>query len=84
MRELIGELANTYSDRRPMMLDVLQQTHRTVQQSFTALCLAWINELPDSGIDDRNRASAEVCRKLIEAYCERTGEDKIPDRFPMI
>lgn len=84
MKEIVDELANTFCDRRPMLLNVLRHTHPTLQQYFTGLCLAWINELPHCGIDERNRASAETCRKLVEAYCEWTGEDKIPDKFPMV
>lgn len=84
MKEIVNELANTFSNMRPMLLKVLRYTHPTVQQYFTGLCLAWINELPHCNIDDRNRASAETCRKLVEAYCRSTGEEKIPDKFRMV
>lgn len=84
MKEIVDELTNTYESRSELMLNVLRELHPTLQQTFTGLCLAWINELPQCRIDDRNRSSAGVCRKLVELYTDDTGEEKIRDKFMMI
>jgi hypothetical protein len=44
--------------------------HRTLQQSFTRLCAAWLEHLaflPDNYYDARNEASVEYARKAVEA-----------------
>jgi hypothetical protein len=49
------------------------------------MALAWINELAvNCRIDDRNRASHGVCRRLVELYTADTGKDKITDKFFMV
>jgi len=42
--------------------------HRTLQQGFTRLCIAWLKRLadPDFMFDDRNKASVELAKRLKE------------------
>ena len=46
----------------------LLREHRTLQQSFTRLCKAWIKtlgEAPDACFDGRNEASRAFAKKLM-------------------
>jgi len=42
----------------------MENQHRTLQQGFTRLCVAWLKRLaePDYHYDDRNKASVRLAR----------------------
>jgi hypothetical protein len=44
--------------------------HRTLQQSFTKLCLKWIEYVgsEEYHFDGRNQDSHETCKKLVEGF----------------
>jgi hypothetical protein len=46
-----------------------ESEHRTLQQSFTRLCIAWIATCadPDYRHDLRNEASHEVCKAIVQS-----------------
>lgn len=47
----------------------MAQEHRTLQQNFTRLCVAWLEHLAslqDGQFDLRNQASVELARKLAQ------------------
>ena len=82
---LIERLCNCYcSNRREKFLDAMVRLHPTVQQVFTGLCLAWVNQHAVNRWDERNRASGKVCEQLRFLYGVDTGEDNIRDTFPMV
>lgn len=58
--------------------------HRTLQQSFTRLCLAWLNHVgnDDYRYDGRNEASHKIAKELIEMYTEKHGY--VPNYLPLI
>ena len=46
-----------------------KHAHRTNQQTFTSITLAWIKkcaELEDWQVDGRNEQSVNICKKLVE------------------
>ena len=49
--------------------------HRTLQQSFTRLCLRWIEHVSNSEYrtDGRNQQSKEVCQKIVNDFREKNG-----------
>lgn len=84
IRKAIDDLIQYGYNDRDKFIKEMKERHRTEQQMFAGLILAWINEYAESPTDDRNKASVEVCQLLVELYHGLTGERKIKDKFPMI
>ena len=61
------------------LADEFQGADRTIQQSFTRLCVEWLKVCADEGYlyDERNEASHEVAKLLME------GHEDLPD-LPLI
>lgn len=82
-RELVGKITDYVNgmsqDPRPF-LAAMSIEHRTLQQSFTRLCLAWIQHVAseDYKTDPRNEASKRVCVDIVETIC---GNDPVPLHF---
>ena len=55
-----------FKKRIDLLVQCVNEDHRTLQQSFTNLCAAWLNHVgsPDYRYDGRNEAS----HKLGEAF----------------
>lgn len=64
----VSDIVNTFNDD-PMDTFIRQMTfqHRTLQQSFTKLCLKWIETVASSEyrFDGRNQHSHELCEHII-------------------
>ena len=49
-------------------IELMSQSHRTLQQSYTGFVLKWIKKMADSQyFDGRNEQSVMKCRKIMEA-----------------
>ena len=59
--------ANDYSWDENKFAASMSAVHRTIQQRLLKSFLACIREMgkEDYGVDDRNRASHELCKKII-------------------
>lgn len=73
LASLITDNLNTFNtkERNKDFCDAMATEHRTLQQSFTGLCLTWIEFMgqtdPDFQrryLDGRNEYSNEVCSKI--------------------
>lgn len=56
----------------------MSNQHRTLQQKFTKLCFAWIEKMANTEprfTDARNQASAEISKKVIDAFHEKMIEE---------
>lgn len=55
-----------------IMILEMNNEHRTLQQSFTKFCLQWLENVAERKgpqfIDDRNKASQEVCENLMKGW----------------
>lgn len=64
----IEEAMNNFSfNAKKTAQEMSVRMHKTLQQSFTKLCFAWIKELAtNEGLyfDDRNAASVKACKEL--------------------
>jgi len=49
----------------------MSRDHRTLQQGFTRLCVEWIKAQSKAKHDQRNQASVELCKEIVETI----GED---------
>jgi hypothetical protein len=76
-KEIVTEMTdfvNTYSNEsRKEFIKEMSNEHRTLQQSFTRLCLEWIEHCASSDYrtDGRNEATHQTCKLMVEAYKEK-------------
>ena len=70
--EVVGNFLNGVMGReKAEFITEISYLHRTLQQRFTGLCLAWLNHLAslkEGEYDLRNEASVKTARK-IKAAC---------------
>lgn len=64
-KELVEEITdyvNSFNDKGPAFCAAMASQHRTLQQSFTKLCLQWIEHVgsPDYRTDARNEDSKKI------------------------
>ena len=63
--------------------EYMTREHRTLQQTFTKLCVDWLKSLSEvEYYDDRNRASVEFAKSLMSLPEVKDLLDRT--RFPMI
>ena len=68
--EDITNYVNTMSLKPEEFTDSMSRQHRTLQQSFTRLCLKWIEYCASEEYrhDPRNEASHDVCKTIVESF----------------
>jgi len=84
--EEITDFVNTYSLEGDRFNEAMSREHRTLQQSFTRLCLKWMEYVASDEyrFDGRNEDSHELCKDLITAY-KKIGRGYDPSRMlPLI
>lgn len=66
--EKIGELLNDFSFNTKDVCEALTREHRTLQQTFTRLCIEWLRTCADDNYpcDGRNISSHKVAKQLID------------------
>jgi hypothetical protein len=67
----ITDFVNSYSTKHvDDFTEAMSREHRTLQQSFTRLCLKWLEHCADPtyGTDGRNMMSHDVCYEIIELW----------------
>lgn len=79
-REEIKEVVQTMSDfvntfdtnrKNKVFCEEMLKQHRTLQQSFTGLCLEWIKTCSElQHYDLRNEASVKISQKIMDALKE--------------
>lgn len=67
--EQVAEMLNVFGFDNDGFCDAMCRQHRTLQQSFTRLCIAWLATCAsdDYRYDGRNEASHEVAKALINS-----------------
>jgi len=83
--EKITDFVNSYSLKSEQFNEAMSREHRTLQQSFTRLCLKWLEHVASDEYrtDGRNEASHELCKDLIGAYI--TAHTYLPSQgLPLI
>ena len=71
----LTDYVNTFGDVHTEFIINMETEHRTLQQSFTKLCLKWIEHVGSSEyrFDDRNKQSHETCRLMLELFKDYQG-----------
>lgn len=76
---VVTDMLNSYSTKeRDQFLQDMQREHRTLQQSFTKLCMMWLEICAGDTYrhDLRNEASHEVSKELIDTWKESKSNDR--------
>ena len=68
----IANMVNCFGLEPKLIAEHLSRQHRTLQQSFTALCFAWIKQCAamreEGRYDGRNEYSVTECAKIAEQF----------------
>ena len=66
----IARIVNDFSFNPTKVAWEMQNEHRTLQQSFTSLCIEWLRLCASDnyGYDGRNELSHTVAKELIEGH----------------
>lgn len=67
--KVMSDFVNNMSLNEKEFAVLMSQEHRTLQQSFTNVCLAWMRELASKNegqYDLRNEQSVKVAKEIIE------------------
>lgn len=80
------DYVNTFNNKAPEFISVMSYEHRTLQQSFTKLCLQWIEHVASEGYrtDARNQQSHIVAQKLLDAFREKMIDEGYTSTSPNI
>lgn len=66
----VADMLNNFSDTpTKLFVEGMARKHRTLQQSFTNLCTAWLRHLAalePNQFDGRNEASVKLAKEIIE------------------
>lgn len=68
--QYVSNMVNNFSFNEKEFARAFSQEHRTLQQSFTRLCVEWLKVCAseDYRYDPRNEDSHIVAKQMIEAY----------------
>ena len=68
--ETVTDYLNSFSSKEKEFIEEMNREHRTLQQSFTKLCLAWLENCANEEyrFDGRNEASHTVSKELVENF----------------
>jgi hypothetical protein len=71
----ITDYVNSFGDVHTEFIQNMRSEHRTLQQSFTRLCLKWIEFVgsDEYSFDMRNQQSHEICFLLLKLFKENQG-----------
>ena len=67
----MSDYVNNYECRPKEFAELFGREHQTLQQSFTRVCLAWLEhlaEMEEDWYDLRNEASVHLARKIVEKF----------------
>lgn len=89
-KEITGKLTdylNSFSSNQKNadFCEAMSNEHRTLQQNFTSLCLAWIEFMGNDSedfkrrfTDPRNQFSNQICTQMLEFLKEKGINSNLP------
>lgn len=68
--DVVSDMLNNFSFSPKGFCEQMQLEHRTIQQSFTRLCIEWLQTCADANYryDGRNEASHKIAVELALSY----------------
>ena len=82
---VVSDYVNNYGHSKEQFAQAMAEEHRTLQQSFTGVCLAWLKLLAsrrEHEYDPRNEASVKLARAIDQRMREEYGDGW--DHLPLI
>jgi len=72
LADQMTNFVNSFGNKNKEFIEAMCNEHRTLQQSFTRLCLQWIEHCAtdEYRTDGRNEATHKVSKQLVERYQE--------------
>lgn len=69
----LSDYVNTFGDKSKEFSNAMSCEHRTLQQSFTKLCLSWIEHVAkdEYRTDGRNEQSQKIARELLDGFRDK-------------
>ncbi len=66
----VTDYLNSFSNKNKEFIAEMNREHRTLQQSFTKLCLEWLENCAseDYNFDGRNEASHKIANVMVEGF----------------
>ena len=63
---MVSNMLNSYSsDGERAFVAQMANDHRSLQQAFTRLCVAWLRTIADARYDLRNEASVKLAKEVL-------------------
>jgi len=85
IRQIAEDLANAgFNASKEEFLQQMRMMHRTSQQIFAGLVLAWLQDYITYPVDPRNQISVDYMAKLLEAFTEKYPDEPLRRGFPLI
>ena len=83
---VMSDFVNNFGCDKDAFVSEMAKDHRTLQQSFTKLCLKWIEYVgsEDYRFDLRNQDSHETCKKMVQSFQKENDNWKPSDFLRMI
>jgi hypothetical protein len=84
--QTVTDYVNSFSNKEKEFIQEMSGEHRTLQQSFTKLCLAWLEHCAseDYHFDGRNEASHNVSKQIVENFKHEHDGFKPSEYLPCI
>lgn len=79
----VTDYLNSFSSKEKEFIQEMNREHRTLQQSFTKLCLAWLENCAseDYHFDGRNEASHKISKDVVEGFRDAKGTMSNPSEW---
>lgn len=79
----VTDYLNSFSNKNAEFIKEMNREHRTLQQSFTKLCLEWLENCAteDYHFDGRNEASHKVSKEVVEGFRDAKGTMSKPSEW---
>lgn len=83
---MVSDMVNNFSFSEKEFCNQFKNEHRTLQQTFTRLCVEWLKTCAsdDYRFDGRNEDSHRVALDLMNGYQELTGSSCDDIYIPMV
>ena len=79
----VTDYLNSFSNKNEAFIKEMNREHRTLQQSVTKLCLAWVENCASEEyhFDGRNEASHKVSKEVVEGFRDAKGTMSNPSEW---
>jgi hypothetical protein len=81
--ETVTDYLNSFSSKEKEFIDQMNLEHRTLQQSFTKLCLAWLENCASEEyhFDGRNEQSHGIAKDMLNGFKQVKETDSKPSQW---